>query len=200
MTHKSIPYLRTYSYYSFLESLLSPAALVNTALRYNLQTLGLTDHRYLSGAVEFYETCKNNHIKPIIGLDVDISYKGFHGLLTLFAKDLAGWSNLCRLSSLMLGEESQLHITTLNDHRDGLLCTCGDSKGVLRKLIRNSSHTEKLPDLLLSDLSTIFEDNFFVEIQRYATGPLKNEESLLTLSKLHRLPIIATQKMQWYLP
>ena len=195
MTLKSVPYLRTHSYYSFLESLLSPEAIVNTALRYNLKTLGLTDHRYLSGAVEFYETCKNNHIKPIIGLDVDISYKGFPGLLTLFAIDLAGWSNLSRLSSLLLGQENKLDITTLNDYRDGLFCTCGDSKGVLRKLIRNSTHAAKLPDLLLSDLSMIFKDNFYVEIQRYATGPLKNEETLLTLCRLHGVPIIASQNI-----
>ncbi|MEA3326789.1 MAG: DNA polymerase III subunit alpha [Chloroflexota bacterium] len=195
MKLKSIPYLRTHSYFSFLQSLCSPKDLVNAASRYKLQTLGLTDHRYLSGAVEFYEACKNRQINPIIGLEVDISYKGFHGLLTLFAKDINGWSNLSRLSSLMLVEENLLDITTLNDHQRGLICTCGDAQGVLRKLIHNESAIEKLPDLFLSDLSSIFEEDIFVEIQRYTNGPMKYEQNLLTLNKRHGLPIIATQKI-----
>ena len=197
MTSDSIPYLRTHSFYGFLESLLSPEALVNAALRYDIRTLGLTDHRYLTGAVEFYEDCKSHNIKPIIGLEVDISYKDFNGVITLFAKDFDGWSNLSRLSSLMLVEESQLDMATLNDHQQGLICTCGDSRGVLRRLIHHSTAIEKLPESFLADISAIFKEDLFVEIQRTNTGSMKYEQDLLTLSKRQRLPIIATQKIYY---
>jgi len=72
MTSDSIPYLRTHSFYGFLESLLSPEALVNAALRYDIRTLGLTDHRYLTGAVEFYEDCKSHNIKWISPIKISM--------------------------------------------------------------------------------------------------------------------------------
>jgi len=128
---------------------------------------------------------------------VDISYKDFNGVITLFAKDFDGWSNLSRLSSLMLVEESQLDMTTLNDHQQGLICTCGDSRGVLRRLIHHSTAIEKLPESFLADISAIFKKDLFVEIQRTNTGSMKYEQDLLTLSKRQRLPIIATQKIYY---
>jgi len=195
MDTENVPYLRTFSYFSFLESLNSPASLVKTASKNKIQTLGLTDHRYLSGAVEFYETCKIQNIKPIIGLSADIAYKGFQGQITLIAKDLDGWSNLSRLSSLMLVDDKPIKITELNAHRKGLICICGDSQGVLRKMVVQKSQFEKLPDQYLADISSIFKQDLFIEVQRYQNGPMKNEQAILTLSKHHKLPVIATQKI-----
>ena len=195
MDPENIPYLRTFSYFSFLESLNSPESLAKTASVNNIKTLGLTDHRYLSGAVEFYEACKKQKINPIIGLSADITYQGFQGQVTFLAKDLDGWSNLSRLSSLMLVDDSPIRFTDLNIYRKGLICTCGDSQGVLRKMVVQYGQIEKLPDQYLSDLSSIFKQDLFIEVQRYQNGSMKNEQAILTLSKHHKLPVIATQKI-----
>ncbi len=195
MKTDSIPYLRTFSYFSFLESLNSPDSIVNTAAEHKISTLGLTDHRYLSGSLEFYEACKAKDIHPIIGLSADVSFKGVQGLITLLAKDLEGWSNLTRLSTLMMIGENQITLSDLAAHRKGLICTCGDSHGVLRKLIIHDSKLEKLPNQFLSDLSSIFEEDLFIEVQRYINGPMKNEQIILKLSKNYQLPVIATQKI-----
>jgi DNA-directed DNA polymerase III PolC len=90
-------HLTTHSYYSLQEGLTSPADLVQTAKSYGLNALGLTDHRLLTGAVEFTETCKKEGIQPILGLEVDLT----GGPLHLLATSTEGWSNLCRLSSAL---------------------------------------------------------------------------------------------------
>ena len=55
--------LHTHSYYSFLEGAVSPEGLVQAAVKGGMQALALTDHRWLSGAVEFYDACLQSGIQ-----------------------------------------------------------------------------------------------------------------------------------------
>ena len=62
-----------------------------------MPALGLTDHRLLTGTVEFVHACKEAGIQPILGLEIDLET----GKLALLATSMEGWSNLCRLSSAL---------------------------------------------------------------------------------------------------
>lgn len=190
-----IPFLRTHSYFGFLESLISPEELVRFGVINGIRTLGLTDHRYLTGALDFYEACQSAGIKPIVGLEIDLVYRGYTGILTLLAKDLRGWSNLSRLSSLMLVENRPLTINDIRENHTGLICVAGDQRGLLRELIIKSPTSLNFPDSYLLDLKSIFQDNFFLEIQRHPDGPLRNENVLIDLANYHQLRIIATQNI-----
>ena len=195
MPHYVIPYLRAHSYYGFLESLLSPVNLVHLAQKNEIKVLGLTDHRYLTGAIEYFEACKAAGIKPILGLEVDLTYEGYQGQLTLFAKDLQGWSNLSHLSTRLLMDETALDMQPIEDHHQGLICVAGDPRGILRELLLTSPSQQQLPSRFLDDLKSIFETDCFIEIQRYVNGPLKNETQLINLCRQHNLPFIATQNI-----
>jgi DNA polymerase-3 subunit alpha len=195
MSRSSIPYLRTHSHYSFLESLLSPENLVNQAREKGITTLGLTDHRYLTGAIEFYEACRAAEIKPIFGLETDLTYESYQGKLALLARDQQGWSNLCRLSSKLLMSDSPLDVPALEKHHQGLICIAGDPRGILRELLITSPPDQQLPDRFLDDLRTLFKDDCFIEIQRFSNGPLKSETQLIDLVQRHNLPLIADQNI-----
>lgn len=192
-----ITYLRTHSYYGFLESLLSPEDLVEAAQFHGVRTLGLTDHRYLTGAVAFDEACRLAGIKPIFGLEIDVAYMGLSGRLVLLAKNMAGWSNLSRLSSKCLADDNDIDADIIDMHRDGLECLTGGHQGILRELMINAPANENLPERWLEDLKGIFQEDCFVEVQRYASGPLKNEPALLNLAKQFNLPIIASQNIHY---
>lgn len=90
-------HLTARSAYSLKDGLILPAELAQAARANNEPALGLTDHRTLTGAVEFVLACKDVCIQPILGLEIEIE----SGKLLLFAPSLGGWSNLCRLSSLL---------------------------------------------------------------------------------------------------
>jgi len=62
-----------------------------------MQALGLTDHRLITGSVEFVHACKEAGTQPILGMDIDLGT----GKLALLATSMEGWSNLCRLSSAL---------------------------------------------------------------------------------------------------
>ena len=88
-------HLTAHSAYSLQEGLTTPTELVQAAKAQGMPALGLTDHRLLTGAVEFVHGCKEAEIQPLIGLEIDLST----GRLPLIAASREGWANLCRLSS-----------------------------------------------------------------------------------------------------
>jgi DNA-directed DNA polymerase III PolC len=193
----TIPFLRTHSYFGFLESLFSPEELVKAAQKMSLTSLGLTDHGFLTGAIPFYEACKQAGIKPILGLEVDLTHQDHTGQMTLLAKDRAGWSNLSRLSSAMMVEHRRLTLEDLLDHHEGLITILGGPNGLLRELILSSPPAEKHPQHLLANLQTAFQDNLFIEIQRFANGPLQGEALLRDLAAEFELPLLATQNIHY---
>ena len=76
---------------------MTPTDLVQAANACGMSVLGLTDHRLLTGTVEFVKACKDAGIQPVIGLEIDLE----QGPLQLLATSTEGWSNLCRLSSAL---------------------------------------------------------------------------------------------------
>ncbi len=90
-------HLTTHSAYSLQEGLLLPAELAQAAAAEGMTAIGLTDHRLLTGSVEFTNACTAAGVQPILGLEIDLE----SGPLALLAASLEGWSNLCRLSSAL---------------------------------------------------------------------------------------------------
>ena len=74
-----------------------PADIVQAALADNLPAIGLTDHRLLTGSIEFVLACQKAGIQPVLGLEIDLE----SGPISLLATNLSGWSSLCRLSSAL---------------------------------------------------------------------------------------------------
>jgi predicted metal-dependent phosphoesterase TrpH len=77
-------HLTTHSAYSLQEGLMTPADLAQAALANGMTAVGLTDHRMLTGAIEFASACKQAGIQPIIGLEINL----VHGPLRLLATHL----------------------------------------------------------------------------------------------------------------
>ncbi|MBT7072555.1 MAG: DNA polymerase III subunit alpha [Anaerolineae bacterium] len=98
-------HLTTHSSYSLQEGIATPAELALAAKAQGMPALGLTDHRLLTGSVEFIHACRDSGIQPILGLEIIVDTRK----INLLATSQEGWSNLCRLSSaLALQDEPDL--------------------------------------------------------------------------------------------
>ena len=76
-----------------------------------MPALAITDHGGMFGAIEFYEACMSDGIKPVLGFEAYVAAgsrhdrmiskdeRSYHHLI-LLAKDNTGWKNLMRLSSI----------------------------------------------------------------------------------------------------
>ncbi len=92
--------LNMHSYYSFLDSTLSPMAVVELARHHGLSAVALTDTGNLHGAVEFVQAARQAGVKPILGAEVRMG--GAQGTarpttLLLYVESAQGYHHLCRL-------------------------------------------------------------------------------------------------------
>ena len=85
--------------YSILSSLIKIDDLIKTLLDNNIKACAISDDN-LYGAIEFYTKCKENNIKPIIGLEVNLDYT-----VLLYAKNYHGYQNLCNINTLVSEEK-----------------------------------------------------------------------------------------------
>ena len=103
-------HLHLHSEYSLLDGACRIDDLVQKAVDLNMPAIGLTDHGVMYGSMEFYNKCNKAGIKPIIGCEVYVSYRGrgqreSHKVdgsnhLVLIAKNNVGYKNLIKLVSM----------------------------------------------------------------------------------------------------
>jgi DNA-directed DNA polymerase III PolC len=98
----------------------------------------LMDIANLYGAIQFYEECRKNDIKPIIGAEVACPKTGMRAGLIALTRD--GYGNLCRIvSDVNLGEEIPL-TESMAASPDGIAALSSDPEYAL-----------KLADILATD-------------------------------------------------
>src|SRR3989344_982973 len=100
-------HLHTHSHYSLLDGLSKIDELVSQAKKSDMDSLALTDHGVMYGAIEFYKKALKTGIKPIIGCEIYIAENGMHNKragiddkryhLVLLAKNNIGYKNLIKL-------------------------------------------------------------------------------------------------------
>ena len=151
---------------------MTPADLVQAAQTHGMPAIGLTDHNLLTGAIEFFTTCKQNGIQPVIGLEVDLG----HAPLNLLATSHEGWSNLCRLSSAL----------TLRDDPEQP-CTLEMLSTYSKDLIALSSEPKALKE--------IFSDRLYVALRDPSSAA-----SLSDLARTLVLPTVVTHPIYFLNP
>ncbi|MEK7613501.1 MAG: DNA polymerase III subunit alpha [Patescibacteria group bacterium] len=110
-------HLSAHSHYSLLNGLPKVDELVARARSYGMEALALTDHNNLYGALEFYKACKEEGIKPLVGVDMDCSVSGTPGRLILLALSERGYRALISLvSSAHLAHPNEAPRLDLDTH------------------------------------------------------------------------------------
>jgi DNA-directed DNA polymerase III PolC len=91
-------YINCHSYYSFKYGTMSPEKLVFQGVEEGIDTLVLTDINNISAAFNFYRSCREKAIKPIIGIEFrnEIEGQGFddEALYVGIAKNNQGFAEL----------------------------------------------------------------------------------------------------------
>ena len=70
---KDFVHLHVHSDFSLLDGAAPIKKLVAAARDENMHSLALTDHGNMFGALQFYQTCRAEKIKPIIGMEAYVS-------------------------------------------------------------------------------------------------------------------------------
>ncbi len=183
-----------------MRGLVSPQELAKAAAEMGMPALGLTDHHSLSGVVEFVDACHEAGIKPIIGLDVEVTPPedmsiSQRGGLTLLAMDMAGWRSLCRISSSLAGDEDTLPFNRLANESQGLLCLTGGRRGTLAGLM--NSGQLRLAESWVARLKELFYQRLYIELQDHDPRDHELGVSLAELAQRTRIPTVATHDIHY---
>ena len=180
--------------------------MVARAKELGMDSLAISDHGVMFGVMEFYFECKKQGVKPIIGMEAYVAPKGmlkktgreenetFH--LLLLAKDLEGYRNLCKLSTMAALEgyyyKPRIDHDLLRKHSKGLIGTsaCLGSE-ICQQLLK--SEYDKAQHLAGMYSEIFGEGNFFIELQDHGLPEQKAiYEPLKRIARELKLPLIAT--------
>ncbi len=91
-----------YSKYSIGLGLLDYEDIVDNAILNNKNYAVITDQETFSGLSDFFIICNKKNVKPVVGVTINVTIQRKEkGSIVLYAKNLAGYSDLCQLLSLL---------------------------------------------------------------------------------------------------
>jgi DNA polymerase-3 subunit alpha len=133
-------HLRVHTEYSLIDGLVQIDPLIETAVKFQMPALAISDQGNLFGIVKFYQAAMRAGVKPIIGTDLWIynekeSKKPFR--LSVFCLHNDGYKNLLKLISRSY-LEGQFHDKPMvkrewfKEYADGLLALSGAQEGEIR--------------------------------------------------------------------
>lgn len=205
-------HLHVHSHYSLLDGLAKLKDLIDKAKELNFDSLALTDHGNLYGAIEFYKLCKKNGIKPIIGVEAymaprnindrvyKVDSKSYH--LILLAKNNEGYYNLIKLISIANLEgfyyKPRIDKNLLSKYSKGLICLSGCLNGEIAKALVNNDY-DKAKKILFEYLDIFGKEDFYIEVQKHPNiaESMKIYPYLIKLAKENNLKLVATQDVHY---
>src|SRR6476646_10418813 len=203
----SFVHLHCHSEYSLLDGANRIDDLIARALELEQPALAITDHGNLHAAWEFQEKARKAKLKPIIGMEAYVApgdrrvkcratpgAKPYYHLV-LLARDMAGYKNLVKLSSLAYTEgfytKPRVDRELLAQYSEGLIvssaCLAGE---IATKLEAGDAEGAREAASWYAD---VFKDRFYLEVQAHdSEGQAKHNAQILKLGAELNLPIIAT--------
>jgi DNA polymerase-3 subunit alpha len=213
ITTPKFTHLHVHTHFSLLDGLAKIDDILNRAKELGMDSLAITDHGVLYGAIEFYIKAKARGIKPIIGCEMYLTPTDLHSKnpdsadrkrhhLILLAKNEAGYKNLMRLITIAHLEgfyyKPRIDKTVLRSHAEGLIGLSACAEGEVPSAAI-SGNMEKAEKLALEYQDIFGAGNFYLEIQHhpnFAPQQIANE-ALIGLSKKLNIPLVATNDIHY---
>ncbi len=162
----------------------------------------LTDHGNLNGFAEIQRAAKKAGVVCVPGCEFYVAARGHEDKtardtahLTVWAYNLEGYRNLCRLQSISYRDgffyDPRVDLLLLAEHSNGLMAASGCLGGMACKPLVKGDIDES--ERRVRELSQIFENRFWIEMQNHSIPEeLECHSYLLKFAKKYSLPIVAT--------
>ncbi|MDD5527724.1 MAG: DNA polymerase III subunit alpha [Patescibacteria group bacterium] len=206
-------HLHNHTHYSLLDGLTKIDEMVKYAKEQGSPAIAITDHGTMYGVIEFYERCKKEGIKPIIGVETYLAPRGRtlketvedranHHLL-LLAKNNAGYKNLIKLVSAAHLEgfyyKPRIDWELLEKYHDGLIACTACLGGEIPHLIE-AGQIDKARKRILEYNELFGQGNFFLEIQDHPNleGQAECNAQMVKFSRELGISLVATNDIHYF--
>jgi error-prone DNA polymerase len=193
------------SAFSFLRGGSFPEQLAQVAAELEMPATALLDRNGVYGAQRFSVAAREHAIRPIIGAELLIEDGS---ILPVLVENRTGYKNLCELltQAHLRSEKGKCAVRwdELPEFADGLVALLNASLINCRASVSdaNPRRLTETPYKLIAALIDAFRrKNLFVELQRhFIRGEERINRELIDLARAHRLPLVATNAVQYARP
>jgi len=201
-------HLHVHTEYSLLDGMCRIPQLVARARELGMDSLAITDHGVMYGAIEFYLAAKEAGIKPIIGCEVYVAQdsrlsrnagdKNSRHLI-LLAKNQTGYRNLIQLTTKAHLEgfyyKPRVDKELLQEYHQGLIALSACIAGKIPHLIMEGL-LDEAKQAALWYKETFSE--FYLEIQRHPIPELEQiNQGLITIGSELDIPLVAASDVHY---
>ena len=206
-------HLHVHSHYSLLDGLPKVKTLVKVAKERGFTALALTDTGAMYGAIEFYQACLDQGIKPIIGFEGFVAPRSRFDKdperdkevfpITLLAENYQGYLNLMQLCTRghlegFWQDRPQVDKELLRQYHEGIIALSGTIKGEIPQALRHGNMD--LAKKSASEYADIFgPDHFYLELQDHPgiEGQFEVNTKLVQLGKELHIPLVVTRDVHY---
>ena len=198
-------HLHVHSEFSLLDGANRIKDLPVRAKELGMDSIAITDHGVMYGAIDFYKACKKEGVKPIIGCEVYVAPRtrfqkepgidNKYNHLILLAKNNEGYKNLSKMVSIGFTEgyyyKPRIDLETIEKYHEGVICLSACLAGSVNQAILNGD-MQKAEERALW-FKNVFKDDYYLEIQNNGIKEqvLANQK-LIELSRKLDIPLVAT--------
>lgn len=170
-------HLHNHTYHSLLDGMTKVNALVDKVKEYGMQSVAITDHGTMSGAIEFYKAAQDAEIKPVIGMEAYVAARShtdrdpqkdkarYH--LIILAMNDQGYKNLMQLSTIANLQgyyyKPRIDHELLEKYNEGLIILSACASGELGENLRMDNYEEAKK--IASWYKSVFGDRYYLELQ-----------------------------------
>jgi len=205
-TFPSFVHLHVHTQYSLLDGAIRINHLLDRVRDFRMDSVAITDHGSMFGALEFYLKALEADIKPIIGCEcylaprklTDKTPQDNRGLshLVLLAENNEGYANLCKLVSIAhlkgFYYKPRIDKEVLSGYSRGIIALSACLHGEIPTLIGEGKSVEA-DEAARRYLDLFGGDNFFLELQNNGLAAQKKiNEALIDMSRRLSIPLVAS--------
>lgn len=204
-------HLHTHTEFSLLDGACRIEQLVSRAKSLGMQSLAITDHGNMYGAVDFYKACKKEGIKPVIGCEVYVAPrtrfdrdkvldKDYNHLI-LLCENETGYKNLIHMVSKSFTEgfyfKPRIDHDLLEKYHEGIICLSACLAGEIPQAILQKDY-DKAKRTALWYRDVFGEGNYYLELQNHGLPEqLSVNEGIKRISRETGIPMAATNDVHY---
>ncbi len=190
-------HLNVHTAFSLGEGIVRVDELAKHASTAGMPAVGITDTLNVYAAVKFFQSCLSYGVKPLLGVDVEVSGVGGKNLghLILLCRNNTGYRAICELltdaytsggsvTTILIGRDK------IEDLAENLIAISPGIEGEIGRLLKLGKQTDA--GQLIKHYLNVFRGAFYVEITR--TGRVGEEEfeaHALNFAKDLQVPLVA---------
>jgi DNA polymerase-3 subunit alpha len=205
-------HLHTHTEYSLLDGMSKMAPLMDRVKALGMESIAMTDHGALYGAVDFYREATARGIKPIIGVEAYVAQGSRHSRergdnqpyhLVMLARDMEGYKNLITLVTKANLEgyyyKPRVDRELLAKHSAGITVLSGCPSAEFHRRIQEGDREGAID--VAKWYREVFDGHYYLEVQDHGDEKFTRlNPAIASIGREMGIPVVATNDGHYTLP